>query len=120
MSVEPNPIIRMPAELPKPPEKLQAGGRRVWDSVVVPFELATFELEMLGAACQSLDVAAKHKRKLDREGLAYKDKAGNPRPHPSCAEYRNSLDTYRKLLRELSLDVEPPASRPPGSPRGYR
>jgi len=122
MTAERNPVtLRIPDKLPEPPTgvSLQAAGLRLWHSVVSQFDLDSHDLQMLGAACEAFDIAARHKRKLDREGLTFKDKAGNPRPHPSCSEYRASLDSYRKLIRELALGVEPPDSRPSALPRGY-
>ena len=120
MSAEHVPVVKMPVELPEPPVALQSSGRRLWDTVIGQFDLEPHDLQMLAAACEAFDIAARHKRKLDKEGLTFRDKLGNPRPHPSCSEHRAALDAYRKLMRELGLGTEPPDSRPPTLPKGYR
>ena len=122
MTAEPAPTIRIQPQidLPKPPAKLHARGKRLWQAVVADYVLDPHDLETLEAACEALDQAEHHRCKIKRDGSTFKDFREQPKAHPSCAEYRAWLDTYRKMLRELALSAEPPDSRPASLPRGYK
>lgn len=113
------PKLSLPADLPAPTGKLQAAGRELWDSVVGSVILDPHELKILEDACRCRDQAAKHLRKLEREGVTTKGARGQVCPHPSDAAARAWLDASRKLLRELALSAETTDGRPP-LPKGYR
>ena len=45
------------------------------------------------------------------------DRFGQLKPHPATGIERDSTVLFARCLRELALDVEPPAERRPGGRR---
>ncbi|MBI2526752.1 MAG: P27 family phage terminase small subunit [Candidatus Rokubacteria bacterium] len=106
---------------PKAPRHLRAATRNWWASVVAEYELEEHHVRLLTAAAESWDRAQQAREALARHGLVYKDRFGAPRARPEVAVERDARTAFARLVRELALDVEPPASepRPPGI-RGRR
>lgn len=99
---------------PKPPAHLSAASRKWWREVVQDFGLEPHHLLTLALACQALDRAEQARAALAESGLTFRDRLGNPRPHPAVAIERNSMVAFARLVRELGLDaVEPDGPRPP-------
>jgi P27 family predicted phage terminase small subunit len=99
----------------KPPKHLRAATRRWFAAVVADYDLQAHHVRLLTLACQAWDRAEQAREILDRDGLTFADKAGNPRARPEVAIERDSRLAFARLLRELALDVEAPdvESRPP-------
>ena len=98
-----------------PPSHLSASTRSWWLGVVDGFFLEQHHLRLLLACCESWDRAETARRTVKRESMFYRDRFGAPKVHPGVDVERKSRDQFRLLLRELGLDVEPPAEhRMPG------
>jgi len=78
------------------------------------FVLESHHDRLLILAASAWDRAVEAKRIVDAEGAIVLDRFGSQRQHPAISIERDSMLTFSKLLRELALDLEPPAeSRPP-------
>lgn len=102
--------------IPDPPEHFTETSSNLWRSVLKEYELEAHSLELLKAACEALDRANEAREKIAVDGAYFKDRFNQPREHPAVAVERHSRILFARLLRELCLDIEPPAdpSRPPG------
>lgn len=102
---------------PQAPVFLAEAGRTFWTRVLREFELDGPSLELLALACKQADRAAEARAILAAQPLTYPDRFDQPREHPAVAIERNATIAFARLVRELALDVEPPAdSRPPRRP----
>jgi phage terminase small subunit len=102
---------------PQAPVFLAEAGRTFWTRVLREFELYGPSLELLALACKQADQAAEARAILAAQPLTYPDRFDQPREHPAVAIERNASVVFARLVRELALDVEPPAdSRPPRRP----
>jgi phage terminase small subunit len=79
---------------------------------------ASYHLLLLQAAAEAWDRYQAAREQLDREGLVIPGRQG-PKPHPAIAVERDSRLGFARLIRELDLDVEPPASERVGPPPLY-
>lgn len=78
------------------------------------FVLESHHDRLLILAAAAWDRATEAKSIIDAEGAVILDRFKQQRPHPAISIERDSMLTFSKLLRELALDLEPPAeSRPP-------
>jgi P27 family predicted phage terminase small subunit len=100
---------------PKAPRHLRPATRRWWESVVGDYDLEPHHVRLLTLAAEAWDRCQQAREVLDRDGLTYTDRFGQPRSRPEVAIERDSRVAFARLLRELALDIEPPAeeSRPP-------
>ncbi len=97
-------------ENPRAPRHLRPLTRKWWASVVAEYELEEHHVRLLTAAAESWDRAQQAREALAKHGLVYKDRFGAPRARPEVAVERDSRIVFARLVRELALDVEPPAS----------
>lgn len=100
----------------EPPKHLEKATRAWWSEVIRVYELESHHLRLLEAACEAWDRTVQARKELEKHGsITYKNRFGEPRPHPAVAIERDSKTLFARLLRELDLDVEPPleAKRPP-------
>ena len=106
---------RMTTRRPKAPDHLQPATARWWRSVLEDYELEPHHVRLLTLAAESWDRTAAARSVLDRNGLTYVDRFGAPRARPEVAIERDGRLAFARLIRELDLDVEPPAEgrRPP-------
>lgn len=93
----------------QPPLHLTPSSREWWTSVIRDYELEEHHLRLLQLACEAWDRAQTARARLDAEGLMVLGKDG-PRPHPCVAIERDARLGFARMLRELDLDVSPPAS----------
>ncbi len=102
---------------PQAPVFLGESGRVFWACVVGEFDLDSAALQLLAVACKQLDRIAEARAILAAQPVTYLDRFDQPREHPAVAIERNASVVFARLVRELALDVEPPAdSRPPRRP----
>ncbi len=99
---------------PAAPRHLKPATRKWWATVTADYELEPHHLRLLALAGEAWDRCQQAREILDRQGLTFTDKHGQPRARPEVAIERDARVAFARLLRELSLDVEPPADvRPP-------
>jgi phage terminase small subunit len=84
--------------------------------VTAQFEFEEHHLRLLALAGESWDRCCQAREALAEHGLTFTDRFGRPCARPEVAIERDSRTAFARLLRELDLDAEPPASarRPPG------
>jgi phage terminase small subunit len=108
--------------LPKPPKHLRSATAKWFRSVIEIFDLEAHDVRLLTLAAEAWDRGQQAREIVDREGMTFNDRFGQPKPRPEIAIERDSRTGFARLLRELSLNVgAPDDSRPPGlaSNRGY-
>lgn len=86
-----------------------------WVSVVTDWELDQHHVRLLTLAAEAYDRAVQARKVIDRRGLTFRDRFGQPKPRPEVAIERDARISFARLLRELDLDVDGPAAerRPP-------
>ena len=88
--------------------------RDLWERTLEHYELDTHHLRLLEVACGAYDRLVEARAILDRDGVVYYDRFGNPRRHPACGIEQDARLAFARLVRELDLDGEvTPESRPP-------
>jgi P27 family predicted phage terminase small subunit len=99
----------------KAPRHLKPATRRWWESVTSTWELAEHHVRLLTLAAESWDRCGEAREQIARDGLTVETKAGGPRLHPCVRVETDSRLAFARLLRELDLDISPPAEskRPP-------
>src|SRR5207249_5946164 len=93
---------------PIAPAHLAAATAAWWRSVVTTWELDEHHVRLLTLAGEAFDRAVQARQILNRRGLTFKDRFGQPKPRPEVAIERDSRTAFARLLRELDLDVDPP------------
>jgi P27 family predicted phage terminase small subunit len=97
-----------------PPRHLQPTTKRWWRSVVDEWVLNEHHVRILSLACEAWDRGQQAREILEREGLTYVDRFGQPTARPEVAIERDSRLAFARLVRELDLDSEvTPESRLP-------
>ncbi|MDO8500459.1 MAG: hypothetical protein Q7S20_01290 [Gemmatimonadaceae bacterium] len=82
--------------------------------MVADFELEPHHRRLLTLAGEAWDRTQQAREALAKFGVIYLDRFGSPKARPEVAIERDSRTSFARLLRELALDVDPPAeSRPP-------
>ena len=105
----------MTAQRPsRPPKHLRAATRRWFSWVLDNFELEEHHVKILTAASESWDRMQQAREAIGKHGLVYSDRFGAPKPRPEVAIERDAKIGFARLIRELRLDLESPALRPPG------
>ena len=91
----------------KPPRTLGVHGTRLWDQVMVEYQIEDVAgVELLCIACQALDRAESLRTLIDDEGEVIKVR-GVMKEHPSLkAELANRAFVVR-TLQKLGLNFEP-------------
>lgn len=97
----------------KAPKHLRAATRRWWQSVVDDFDLEAHHVKLLTLSAEAWDRCLQAREAIAEHGITYADRFGSPRARPEIAIERDSRIAFVRTLRELGLDVNPPAdSRP--------
>ena len=105
----------MNEKIPKPPKYLKVDGRKFWRGVLRDYEiLECHDLKLLAEAASCIDRISEAREEIEKAGPYYIDRFKQPKQHPAHDVERNNKTLLARLLRELCLDIEPPASRPPG------
>ena len=97
------------------PKHLKASTRRWFRDVLAEYTLEAHHVRLLTLAGEAWDRGQQARQEIDRYGLTFTDGNGLPRTRPEIAIERDSRLAFARLLRELDLDVVPPAEtvRPP-------
>jgi phage terminase small subunit len=99
---------------PEPPKHLSPAAREWFAGVVADYELEPHHLKLLALAAETWDRYCQARDALAANGLTMPGRYGQPIARPEVAIERDSRLAFARLLRELCLDLEPPAeSRPP-------
>jgi P27 family predicted phage terminase small subunit len=113
MASKPN-RLKSKAKQPAAPRHLSAAARRWWSDVAEEYELESHHLKLLSMCAEAWDRCCQARQVLDKEGVTYEDRFGQPKARPEVAIERDSRVAFARLLRELTLDADPPAEvRPP-------
>jgi P27 family predicted phage terminase small subunit len=99
-----------------PPAHLSPSAQDWWRSCVDRYVLEEHHLRLLRLCCEAWDRAQEAREQLRREGLTVPTRDGGLRSHPCVAIERDARLAVARLVRELDLDVEPPASDRIGPP----
>ena len=94
------------------PKHLKAATRRWFEAVCSEFVLEPHHEKLLTLAAESWDRCAEARKVIDKEGLTFTDRFGQPKSRPEVGIERDSRIAFARLLRELNLDVEPPQDSP--------
>lgn len=101
----------------KPPRTLGGPGRALWDGVMAEYRVDDVGgIALLTAACESLDLAAKLREQVERDGPVIQAPSG-PKEHPALRSELANRSYAMKCLRDLGITVEP-AKAPGGQPIG--
>lgn len=97
------------------PQHLQKATRAWWKSVAEDYFLEPHHIRLLTLAAEAWDRTEEARKAVEKYGLTYIDRFDQPRARPEVSIERDSRLAFARLLRELDLDVDPPASasRPP-------
>jgi P27 family predicted phage terminase small subunit len=108
--------MKLADALPSPPPHLSASARQWWTATTEAYVLEEHHLRVLQLCCEAWDRAQAARERLEQEGLTVSGREGGLRPHPCTAIERDSRLAVARLVRELDLDTEPPASGRLGPP----
>jgi len=97
---------------PSAPEHLSDEARALWDEVLASFELETHHRAILASGLEALDRMRQAQEAIASDG-AYVEGRFGMKAHPAIAVERDSRTAFLRAVRELGLDLEAPASRPP-------
>ena len=100
---------------PKAPAHLRPPTAKWWRGVLEEYQLEPHHVRLLTLAGEAFDRCTQAREAVDADGITVKTGDGGLKAHPAVAIERDSRLAFARLLRELDLDVEPPASdrRPP-------
>jgi P27 family predicted phage terminase small subunit len=98
------------------PQHLRPDTRAWWRSVAADYLLEEHHLRLLTLAAEAFDRCGEAREVLARDGLTVPTADGGLKTHPCVGIERDARLAFARLLRELDLDVEPPAEgrRSPG------
>lgn len=78
------------------------------------FVLEEHHIRLLTAAGECWDRGQAAREAIDQHGLTFVDRFDQPRARPEVRIEQQSKALFSRLIRELGLDLEPPAeTRPP-------
>jgi len=104
----------MTAKKENSPSHLTAATRRWFEGIAEGYELESHHLRILEMAAQAWDEYETARKAVDKHGQTFTDRYDQPRERPEVSIARQARTAFARLIRELALDVEPPASaRPP-------
>lgn len=103
-------------EKPEPPKHLKLETQRWWSSVYQGWDLDQHDEMRLTAAAEFWDLAEKARKRLEKYGLTFTDRFGQPRSRPEVKIQHDAKLGFFRALRELKLDPEEVGK--PGRPAG--
>jgi phage terminase small subunit len=97
----------------KAPKHLKPETADWFNRVLADYQLEPHHIRLLTLAAQAWDRAEQAREVLAVSGLTFDDRFKAPHARPEVAIERDSRIAFSRLLRELCLDLEPPAERRP-------
>jgi len=98
----------------KTPNYLKLYGGKFYRGVLSDYEISeTHDLQLLAEASACIDRVYESRAEIEKAGAFFRDRFGQPREHPAHKTERDNKILFARLLRELNLDIEIPANRPP-------
>ena len=104
----------------KLPKHLCADTAAWFATVIKEYELDSHHVRLLTKACEAWDRSEQAREAIAKLGMTFEDRFGSPRARPECAIERDSRLAFARLVRELGLEVAPPAEPRPPILRGNR
>jgi P27 family predicted phage terminase small subunit len=100
---------------PRAPRHLKAATRRWFEAVASDWTLEEHHLRLLQLAGEAWDRCQEAREVIARDGLTTATRDGGHKLHPAVRVEDSSRIAFARLLRELDLDIDPPAEskRPP-------
>ena len=93
------------------PGHLSSKSKSFYKRVVSEYDLENHHLKLLRLACESWDRGQQAREVIEKEGLTFIDKTGQPKPRPEVKIENDCRIGFARLLRELQLDATPAESR---------
>lgn len=100
----------------KPPHHLSPDTQFWWAEVMSDYELDAHHVRLLTMACESWDTNETARRLIAEQGMTFKDDRGNLRLNPAVQVAKDAKIVFARIIRELDLDVAPPADNRVGPP----
>ncbi len=99
----------------KIPKDLKKTGKIFYNKVLSEYELTdAHDLERLAMAAKCLDNVKEAENRVSSDGMFTRNRYGNTTEHPGLKTIKDMRLLFIKIIRELGLDITPPAdSRPP-------
>ena len=96
------------------PNHLQTETRKWFRQIVSEYELESHHVRLLEMAGSVWDEYEAARKSVAQHGQIFVDRYNQPRERPEVGIARQARIAFARLVRELALDVEPPApTRPP-------
>jgi phage terminase small subunit len=102
-------MANKPDATPTPPPGLRPATRRWFIETCQRWILDSHHVRLLALACQTWDEAQAAAMLVREEGVIITMPSGARRPHPATRVAGDARATFARLVRELDLDLEPPA-----------
>jgi phage terminase small subunit len=98
-----------------PPNHLRPDTAAWWRAVAGDYALEAHHLRILTLAAEAWDRGVEAREAIAKHGTVYVDRFDQPRARPEVAIERDSRIAFARLVRELTLDIDPPdePGRPP-------
>lgn len=89
-----------------PPADLGADGKALWSKLAGAYRVDDEHGQtVLALACRAADREQACRRRIEKDGVAVKDKWGQIKPHPLLAAERDARAQVLAALRALSLPI---------------
>jgi phage terminase small subunit len=112
--------VKLKDKAAQPPKHLRPDTAAWFATVIGEYELDSHHVRLLAKACDAWDRSEQAREAIAKLGMTYEDRFGAPRARPEVAIERDSRLAFARLVRELGLDVAPPADPRPPTLRGNR
>jgi hypothetical protein len=87
---------------------LTAEAKKIFRAVAAEYQIEDVAgLRILRVALESFDRAQAARKQINKDGMCFRDRYGQLKPHPLLAAERDSRAAFLSGLKALNLDVEP-------------
>jgi P27 family predicted phage terminase small subunit len=85
---------------------LSAAGRALWTRLQGEYDVRDAAgLAVLEQAMRSWERAEEARRQLDKEGVTFKDRWGQRRPHPAVPVERDARAAFLQAIKQLGVEI---------------